>query len=416
MAAVRQKSNASRTMLHRAWRILLVAGLLGLASPSPWCAEAPPVVSAASALLMDCETGKVLLAKGARQRRPVASTTKIMTALLIMESGRLKNEVTISENALKTKCGSLWVDAGQKMPMADLLKAILLNSSNDGCVAAAEAVAGSEAKFAALMNRRARRIGAHDTHFADSNGLYLPDHYSTAYDLALITRQALKHPLVSQLVATKTLVIPWPGKPWGRVLHNRNKLLWMLEGADGVKTGYVKESGKCLVASATRGGWQLLAVVLNSEDVWQDASRLLEYGFARFRMVRAARKGQVIGTAPLVGGRAERVKLVAADPIGVVVKREDVRRCRFYNTIRPPLRAPLEKGERVGDGQLWLGGRVVSQAGLLAAQAVELSWFLTVWLWTKRLLALAAAIFLAGLGIRTCAKRARAVRAQRRGG
>jgi len=407
MAAVRQNCRPSRTMLRSAWRILLAAGLLRLVSPSPWCAEAPPLVSAASALLMDCETGKVLLAKGARQRRPVASTTKIMTALLIIESGQLKNEVTISENALKTKSGSLWVDAGQKMPMGDLLNAILLNSSNDGCVAAAEAVAGSEAKFVQLMNRRARRIGAHDTHFADSNGLYLPDHYSTAYDLALITRQALKHPLLQQLVATKTLVIPWPGKPWGRALHNRNKLLWMLRGADGVKTGYVKESGKCLVASATRGGWQLLAVVLNSEDMWEDASRLLEYGFARFRMVRAARKGQVIGTAPLVGGRTERVKLVAAEPISAVVKKEDAGRCRFDNTIRPPLRAPLEKGERVGEGRLWLGGRVVSRAGLLAAQAVGLSWFLTVWLWTKRLFALAAAVFLAGLGIRTCAKRAR---------
>jgi len=376
----------------------------------------PPAVTAASALLIDDETGKVLLAKGARQRRPMASTTKIMTALLIAENGRLDTPVTISANALKTKSGSLWVEVGQQMTMGDLLKAILLNSCNDACVAVAEAMCGSESKFVELMNKKAVELGLRDTHFANSNGLYAPDQYSSAYDLAQLARHALQYPVLRRLVATTKMTIPWPGKPWGRVLQNHNKLLWMLRGADGVKTGYVKESGKCLVASATRGGWRLLAVVLNSEEVWKDAKGLLEYGFARFRMVRIASRGHSAGRAPVAGGRSNAVALVAAQPISAVVKAENARLCQYRSDVRLPLRAPLEKGQRVGQGWLVLNGVELARGDLLVAGEVPLSWPLRIWWLVKRLAAAAAALVLLAFCVRMCAKMVRARSGRRPGG
>jgi len=426
--ALRQNVILSRPMVRIACKSLVVvalwwtwaaplrcgeapAGRVGLVAP-----EKPPPVTASSALLIDYQTGKVLFAKAARQRRPMASTTKIMTALLVVEHGKLGTPVTISANALKTKSGSLWVEAGQQMPMGDLLKAILLNSCNDACVAAAEAMCGSESKLVGLMNKRASELGLRDTHFANSNGLHAPDQYSTAYDLAQLTRHALRYRLLRRLVATTKLTIPWPGKPWGRVLQNHNKLLWMLPGADGVKTGFVKESGKCLVASATRKGWRLLAVVLNSEEVWQDASRLLEYGFARFRMVRIASEAQAAGRAPVAGGRVNSVNLIAAQPISAVVRRENASLCQYQSDVRLPLRAPLDKGERVGQGWLVLRGAELVRGDLLVARRVPLSWPLTIWWLIKRLLQAAAVLVLLAFGVRTCAKAIRRRSARRLAG
>src|SRR3990172_5533639 len=207
--------------------------------------------------------------------------------------------VPVSKRAAEQRSGSaIGLEVGERWRADDLLNALILASANDAAVALAEAVAGSVERFADLMNQKARAIGARNSTFVVPHGLYYPQHLTTARDLALITRYALRHPAFAALVRQQTFTWMRHGLP-PRVVVNRNRLLWRLPGADGVKTGWIPESGQCLVASATRRGWQLIAVALDSPDVFADATRLLEYGFSHFRLVRVAAREVVLARRPL---------------------------------------------------------------------------------------------------------------------
>ena len=242
-------------------------------------------LSAASALLMDADAGAILFARNHREQRPPASTTKIMTALLILEEERLDDLVVISERAAGVSGTGLSLKRGQRIALRDLLWAILLRSANDAAVAAAEHVGGTEERFVARMNAKANSLGMEGTHFTNPHGLDAPDHYSTAYDLALLARQALRNPTFARMVQTREARLAIQTGPNGRVVKRRllrthNRLLGQFLGADGVKTGYTERAGRCLVASATRGEYQLIAVLLNDSHRWTEAETLLEYGFA----------------------------------------------------------------------------------------------------------------------------------------
>ncbi|MGB9826330.1 MAG: D-alanyl-D-alanine carboxypeptidase family protein, partial [Desulfofundulus sp.] len=209
----------------------------------------PPRVTADAAVLMDATTGQVLYAKNAHQPRPPASTTKILTALLAIEGGKLDQVVTVSPGAAAVGESSMHLFPGQHLTLEQLLYGALLRSGNDACVAIAEHIAGSEANFVLLMNQKARQLGARDSHFCNPHGLPARGHLSSAYDLALLTRYALKNPTFKSLVSTRYHGFSTP--PWGEYhLHNTNRLLWSYQGADGVKTGTTSEAGMCLVASA----------------------------------------------------------------------------------------------------------------------------------------------------------------------
>ncbi|MBI5167305.1 MAG: D-alanyl-D-alanine carboxypeptidase [candidate division NC10 bacterium] len=246
----------------------------------PWYFEGPQL-QASSAILMDKETGQVLYEKDARERRPPASTTKILTALLVLERGKLGDRVRVSAKAASIGGLSLGLKKGQRILLKDLVTGMLLKSANDAALAAAEHVAGSEEAFVDMMNARVRAWGLKDTYFVNSHGLHNPDHYSTAYDLAVIARRALENPAFSRLVRSREATVAIGTRRRGRVrvLKNYNRLLNGFEGADGIKTGYTKEAGRTLVASASRGGRQLIAVLLNDPSRWMDAAALLEYGF-----------------------------------------------------------------------------------------------------------------------------------------
>ena len=246
---------------------------------SPAVELGPFRVSADAAVLMDVATGNVLFNKQANKRRPPASTTKIMTAILGMELGRPDEVVTVSQKAADVGEATLHLDPGEKITLYELITGALVRSGNDACVAIAEQISGSEEQFVKLMNRKALALGAENTHFENTNGLPRKEHYSTAYDLALMARHGLEIPQFASITRQKETKIHFLKPDVFMDLRNTNKLLWNYPYADGVKTGTTTAAGKCLVASATKEGRQLLVVVLNAPDRFGDAKKLLEWGF-----------------------------------------------------------------------------------------------------------------------------------------
>lgn len=327
-----------------------------------------PSVRAASAVLVGVGSRRVLWEKDGRVRRAPASTTKIMTALAVVERGGLDEMVTVSPRAAATSGSTVWLSAGETLSVRDLLYGLLLTSGNDAAVALAEHVAGSVDDFARLMNEEARAIGATDTHFRNPHGLDEPGHYTTARDLALIAARALQEPLVARIVATKRATIAWPGHEVDRALRNKNRLLWEYEGADGVKTGFTDEAGKCLVASATRGGLHLVAVVMGSPDIWGDAAAILNYGFAKLSAATVARRGDVVRSIRVVGGDRERLSLVARDDLVVAVSPGEGERIRTRLDGLDELRAPVRAGVTYGRLVAVLDGEDVASVPLVAAQ------------------------------------------------
>lgn len=353
----------------RSWRIILVAFVLVFVAVRVGAALPAPAIGARAAVLMEGTTGQVLWAKHPHLRLPPASTTKIITALLAIERSPLTRIVAASKQASEADGSSIWLAEGERRYMRELIYGALLNSGNDACVAMAEAIAGSEKAFAALMTARARQLGATETTFLNASGLPQEGHLTSAHDLAVIARAALANEIFAAAVRTKVENIPWEGKPWDRRLINHNKLLWRYEGADGVKTGYTKESGHCLVASATRNGRRLIAVVLGSKDIYGESRALLDYGFQGFTLVKPT-KG-LPRSAVVSGGLADRVPARPKGVLAYAVPREQAARTRLKVTCPRLVPAPVALGQRLGWAALVRDGRTLTRVPLVAAGKVE---------------------------------------------
>lgn len=384
-----------------------------LTSPLHACAQAPqpPAVNAVTAVLMDATTGTVLVDKAMHQRRPIASTTKIMTALLALESSNLDEMVTIGEGAIKVESPGFDFTPGERMAMNDLLAALLLKSSNSAGIAIADHIAGNVPAFAQMMNERAQALGLKDTHFSNPHGLSAPDHYSSAYDLAVITQEALNYGRFRELVSEKVTEISRPDRNLKETITNHNKLLWRADYVDGVKTGWVRDSGHCLVASATRNDWQLIAVVLDSGDTYSDALALLNYGFANYQQKIFARQGDAVGRARVRFGRAGYVPAICQWTLAQVLGPGLPPAGRLQVSLKTN-RAPVAQGKEVGQAQLLVDGQVFSSSALLAGEQVPRSRLIVALGWLGRL----AALFLVtAIGIRTGAKLIKVRRRRRRG-
>jgi D-alanyl-D-alanine carboxypeptidase (penicillin-binding protein 5/6) len=332
----------------------------------------PPVVQAKSAILVDAATGTVLFEKDAHARRPPASTTKIMTATLVIEHAGIDRPVVASTRAARTPYG-LHLKPGEVLSMRDNLYAILLRSANDGCVAAAEAIAGSVPAFIEMMNYKAREIGCTDTHFVTPNGLYDPNHYTTAADLARMAIYATQYPLFNEVVATREKVISRSIDRADCTLRNHNKLLSRYPGCDGIKTGYVHQSGRCLVASASRQeaghAWRLISVVLNSPATYRDSAALLNYGFSHYRQIFVASKGEQVGSANVNWGMPRQVPAIAAADVTVVVPRNGAHTVERSLSLLPR-KAPLARGGALGQVSLTVDGKPVAGIGLSQGKPV----------------------------------------------
>ncbi len=324
-------------------------------------------VSAEAAILIDAGTGQVLYAKNPFQPRPPASTTKVITALLAIETGKLTDPVTVSPRAASTEGSSMYLSAGEVLSMTDLLYGALLNSGNDACVAIAEHIAGSTDKFAVLMNVKALALGALQTNFVNPHGLPEQEHYTCAYDLAVIARAALANPTLNGIVSTRDKIIVSPGQKWDRRLQNTNQLLWRYLWADGMKTGTTIAAGQCLVSSASKGKRQLLAVVLRSGDRWTDSIRMFEYGFNRFEDAQVAVAGAEFGRYRVQDGVPEDLPVVYGADLGLLVPAQEPAALEKRVLLEPYPAAPVKRGQVVGSVSYFIHHRLTGRVDLVAA-------------------------------------------------
>ncbi|MCC3373469.1 D-alanyl-D-alanine carboxypeptidase [Cohnella sp. REN36] len=277
----------------------------GIAAAAP----AAPVTHAKATAVIDVTSGRILFSDHGDDRMLIASLTKIMTAIVAIEHGKLKDVVKISSRAAGVEGSSIYLKAGEKMTLQDLLYGLMLRSGNDAATAIAEHVGGSVDGFAYLMNRKAEEIGLTNSHFVNPSGLDHKDHYSSANDLAKLTAYAMHNDTFREIVKTKEKKADGRDYEW----LNKNKMLRFYEGADGVKTGYTKQALRCLVSSATRYGQQIVVVTLNDGDDWADHQRLLDYGFANYPLQEVVGSDEGVAGYPFRTASAFRYPFAAGE-------------------------------------------------------------------------------------------------------
>ncbi len=335
-----------------------------------------PKVHAAAAILIEAKSGAILYAKNEEVRRAPASTTKMMTAIVALEKAQLNQVIQISPQAAYIHGSSIPIRPGERITLKELLEGVMLESGNNGSVAVAEGVAGSVDKFVELMNLKAKEIGALKTNFRNPHGLRAPSHYTTALDLALIARYGLVDERFARIVRRRTATME---KLSGREvkISNTNRLLWSLQGADGVKTGTTNEAGHCLVASATRQGQQYIAVALNSPDRWGDCARMLDYAFNQFSIVQIADARRPLGKVAVSKGIPAEVAFFPRNNLYAVVRKGQEDLIQPVKTLNQAnLQAPLSPGCIVGKLGYRFQDQTVTGVDLVIRQVVrKRGWF-----------------------------------------
>ena len=331
-------------------------------------------LNAKSMILIECDTGKVLYEKNPDERMAIASVTKVMTMLLIMEAidrGEVTYDtvVTASERAKSMGGSTIFLDAGEEMTVHDLLKGIAVASGNDACVAMAEHLSGSVEKFVAVMNNRAKELGMENTNFVTCNGLDADEHYSSARDVAIMSRELLKH---EDIFKYTTIWIDSlrDGK---FQLANTNKLVRYYAGANGLKTGSTSKAKNCISATAKRDDMQLCAVVLGSDSSklrFNAASSLLNYGFNNF-LVKGIKKGEKTGEVRVAKGKRDKVSAVVKDDCMSVVGKENSQEIKKTVTLYESVNAPVKKGDTVGKITLDMGNGEIKECEIIAENDVE---------------------------------------------
>ncbi|MDR0840928.1 MAG: D-alanyl-D-alanine carboxypeptidase [Christensenellaceae bacterium] len=359
----------------KGWAAALLCVLLLYTLTPPALALTGPKVSAAGAVLLEAGTGKVLFEKNAAQKLPMASTTKVMTALLAIELGDLDEIVSTDASAYGVEGSSIYLKLQEELSLRDLLYGLMLASGNDAAVAIAVHIGQGVERFAEMMNARAKRIGAVNTNFVTPNGLPNDDHYTTAYDLALIAAEAMKNETFREIVSAQYYRAQTGAVP--RTFKNKNKILWNYEGGNGIKTGYTKAAGRCLVFAARRDGMQLVGVVLNCPSMFEDAAQMLDFGMDNYELAPLVRAGDRVAVAQVRGGMKNSLELVAGQDIMVPVERGNRAQYRTRVVVADVIRAPVQAGQACGYVEV-LGdeGRLLTRFELTAGSAVDAaSWF-----------------------------------------
>ncbi|MDR3085212.1 MAG: D-alanyl-D-alanine carboxypeptidase [Christensenellaceae bacterium] len=321
-------------------------------------------VAAKAAALIEPYSGRILYLQNGDERLPMASTTKIMTALSALLHGSPEDRVVIDRAAVGVEGSSIYLEAGEEMSVEDLLYGLMLRSGND----AAEALAlyagqGDRSAFIERMNEDAGALGLENSQFKNPHGLPAEGHYTSAADLAKISAAAFRQPLFRAIVATERHTIPWSTHDFDRVMRNKNKMLSLYEGANGVKTGYTKEAGRCLVSAAERGGMQLIAVVLGCPNWWEESAKLLDYGFASFEMVEVMKEGEPLGSIT-VRGSPESIPVLPAEGLAIPLGLNEG--AQIALNLNEGLKAPIAKGRALGYARVSAGGEEICRVELIS--------------------------------------------------
>lgn len=323
--------------------------------------------SAKAAILINGDTGEVIYEQNADASLPMASTTKIMTALLLCENGDLEREVTVTAEMLRVEGSSMGLLSGDRVTLHDLLYGMLLASGNDAANVTAYVLGGTVDGFVRMMNTRAAELGLENTHFETPSGLDGAEHYTTARDLAYLAGFALKNETFAEAASAKSAVLCYGNPPYRRTLTNHNKLLQSFDGAVGVKTGYTKKSGRCLVSAARRDGKSVIAVTLNDPNDWEDHKSLLEYGLSSLTLTELS-TGNELYTVPVVGGETDVVNLLEEHITLGLLDKENIK-CEIY--LPKFLYAPISKGDTVGTAVYKKNGEIIAEGKLYAKADVN---------------------------------------------
>lgn len=334
--------------------------------------------SAKACIIIDEVSGRTLLSHQADIPLPMASTTKIMTALLAIENCKLDEIVRCSRNAFGVPGTSIYLSEGEALTMRDMLYGLMLASGNDAATAIAEHIGGSVENFCRMMTDRAAALGCDQTVFLTPHGLPQDGHYTTASDLAKIAREAMKHPVFREIVSTSRATIPWEGRPYDRVLNNKNRLLTTYEGATGIKTGYTKKAGRCLVFGADRNGMKLIGVVLNCADWFSEAERLMNNAFDRYEACTMMKAGDRVGDVQIHGGEIEQISAELQHDLTAVIPKGTIPQIEIE--LPDVIEAPVTNGQPIGIAQLISGGVVAAEVQLTAGQSAERDDFPARWL------------------------------------
>lgn len=334
---------------------MLLAALLCL---TPVAYATQPSTSATSAILIDGETGRVLYEDNAQEERAIASITKLMTALVAVEcTTQLDTPIEILPEWTGAEGSSIYLTAGEKLTLRELLYGLLLSSGNDAAVAIACACGGDEETFVGWMNRKAEELGMEHSHFANPNGLDQEGHYSTAYDMALLGQVVMEHEVLSEIVATESISIT------GRSLTNHNKLLWQYEGCVGMKTGYTDDAGRTLVSGAQRDGQTLIVVTLKDSNDWVDHAVLFDYGFETYPERMLALAGREVATIPVTGSLSRFVGVCTASDVYYPLKEDEGVTVKI--TMAEEVEAPVTEGAIAGAMIYYLDGEPIGETYLV---------------------------------------------------
>ncbi len=347
----------------------LILACLTVLSSNIAYAQASPSTGAQAAALVEVSTDKVLYANNAHAKLPMASTTKIMTALLAIEYGDLDEIVTTDASAYGTEGSSIYLQLEEQMSLRDLLYGLMLSSGNDAAVAIAIYIGKGVERFTQMMNARAKEIGANNTNFVTPNGLPDENHYTTAYDLALIAAEAMKNEMFGEIVGTQYYKTTTGN--YVRTFKNKNKILWQYDGGTGIKTGYTKAAGRCLVFSAERDGMELVGVVLNCSDMFNDAMRILDYGMDTYEMASLVTPDQIVSRVAVQSGTKNVLELVPIKDIMVPVTQGESISYRTVVTIYDDLTAPVEAGDVCGYVDVLDGDALLVRFDLAAAERID---------------------------------------------
>ncbi|MBC8590553.1 D-alanyl-D-alanine carboxypeptidase family protein [Wansuia hejianensis] len=324
-------------------------------------------LSGESYVLIDEISGRILIEKNPHQKMAMASTTKIMTALVAIENCNLDEKVVIEKDSTNIEGSSIYLEEGEILSLKDLLYGLILRSGNDSAVAIAKHVGKTEKKFIDLMNNKAKEIGALNTNFTNPHGLSEKGHYSTAYDLALITREALKYKAFREIFMTKSYDA---NRVKNNYFINKNKTLWEYEGGDGGKTGYTMEAGRCLVSSAKRNEMRLIAVSLNAYDWFNDNYKLLDYGFENFKPYIIYDKNQFMGNINIEDGE-DYVNLVVENELIYPLTAEESSKIKLFFPLDEDIYPPIRKGDKIGVVETYLDGVLIKKENLIANNYVR---------------------------------------------